>query len=164
MGTMPMVTTQLPVPLHAPVQPVKIDPGLCGVAVRVTTLPVLMVVLFVHVPEVAPDVMVQLMLPVPDTVPVPVPEPVTVTVVALKAALTVCAEFMDTEQAPVPVHAPPHPAKAVPAGAVGVKATDVPWKYAALQVPLPELQLVMPAGALLTVAEVGPLAFTVRVN
>ena len=78
-----------------------------------------------QVPEVAPEVIVQLMPPVPVTVPLPVPAPVTVTVVALKAALTDNAEFMVTEQAPVPVQAPPQPANAVPAGAEGVSDTKV---------------------------------------
>lgn len=101
------------------------DPA-AGFAVRVTGSFVLIALLLVQVPEVAPEAEVQLMLPVPLTVPVPVPAPVTVTVVALKAALTDCAEFMVTEQVPVPVHAPPQPANAEPAAVVGVRPTTAP--------------------------------------
>jgi hypothetical protein len=85
-----------------------------------------MALLLVQVPDVAPEVMVQLIPPVPVTVPLPVPAPVTVTVVRLKMALTDCAEFIVTEQAPVPVQAPPQPANAVPAGAAGVRVTNFP--------------------------------------
>ncbi len=84
-----------------------------------------MELVLVHVPEAEPEVIVQLMPPVPLTEPFPVPAPVTVTVVATNAALTDCAEFMVTEQAPVPVHAPPQPAKAVPAASgLGLKFND----------------------------------------
>jgi hypothetical protein len=159
----PMVNVQEPVPEQAPLQPSKTNPP-NGFAFNVTKVLVLIALLLVHVPEVTPAVEVQLMPPVPVTEPLPVPAPVTVTVVALKAALTDCAAVMLTEQAPVPVQAPPHPAKAVPAGAVGVRATEVPCVNGALQVPPPELQLAIPAGELLIVSELGPVALTVNVN
>ena len=81
---------------------------------------------FVHVPEVVPAVMVQLIPAVPETVPFPVPAPVTLTVVGLNVAITDWAEFMVTEQAPVPVQAPLQPAKAEPAFAACVSTTVVP--------------------------------------
>jgi hypothetical protein len=122
----PMVKLQEPLPVQAPLQPANTENEEAGAAVSVTTLPLLIAVELVHVPEIAPEVMVQLMPSVPVTDPLPVPAPVTVTVVRLKAALTDCAELMVTEQAPVPVQAPPQPAKDVPAGALGVSDTDVP--------------------------------------
>jgi hypothetical protein len=59
---------------------------------------------------------------------------------------------MDTEQGPVPVHAPPQPAKAAPADALGVRLTEVPLKKLAEHVA-PQLT---PAGELVTVPEVAP--------
>ena len=59
-----MVATQLPVPLHAPLQPVKVDP-VAAVAVSVTLVPAVTVVLQV-LPQVMP-------LGLEVTVPVPVP-------------------------------------------------------------------------------------------
>jgi hypothetical protein len=99
------------------------------------------------------------------TTPFPLPAPVTVTVVATKFAVTDCTEFMVTEQAPVPVHAPPQPANAVPAGsALTESETDLPCTYEALQVPPPEPQFKMPAGALETLPPAGPVEFTVKAN
>jgi hypothetical protein len=166
-GLVPIVKVQSPVPgQFTPVldQPTKVDPA--GAACKVTVFPVVMVLLLAQVPDVVPAVDVQLMPnPVVSvTVPLPLPAPPMVTVVALNAAVTDWAEFMVTEQAPEPLHAPPHPANAVPAGAVGVSATDVPCVKGALQVPAPELQPMMPEGKLLTVAEAGPVALTVSVN
>jgi hypothetical protein len=54
---------------------------------------------------------------------------------------------MDTEQVPVPEHAPPQPAKVWPAPAVADSETVVPWLKLAEQVP-PQL---MPAGLEVTV-------------
>ena len=125
-GAVPIVKVQAPVPEQAPVQPANTEAELAGDAVNVTTLPVLIAVEFVQVPERVPDVIVQLMPPVPVTLPLPVPAPVTVTVVRLKVALTDCAALIVTEQAPVPAQAPPHPANADPAGALGVSVTTVP--------------------------------------
>src|ERR1051325_1827133 len=123
---MPMVKVHEPVLVQGPVQPANTEAFELGAAVNVTMLPVLIVVLLVHGPDVMPAVDVQAMPPVPLTVPVPTPEPLMVTVVALNVALTACAEFMVTEHAPVPLQAPPQPAKAVPAGAVGVNVTSLP--------------------------------------
>ena len=125
-GAVPMVNVQVPVPEQAPVQPANTEAELAGDAVRVTTLPVLIALEFVQVPLAAPDVIVQLTPPVPVTLPLPVPAPLTVTVVRLNVALTDCAALIVTEQVPVPAHAPPHPAKADPAGALGVSVTTVP--------------------------------------
>ena len=87
-----------------------------------------MAVLLVQVPEVEAPVIVQLMLPVPVTVPLPVlPVAFTVTVVELNVAVTACAAVIVTVQGTaLPVQAPLQLANAVPAGAVGVKETEVP--------------------------------------
>ena len=120
------MNVQVPVPEQAPLQPANTENEEAGVAASVTTLPLLIGLELVHVPEVTPEVTVQLMPPVPLTEPLPVPAPVTVTVVRLKVALTDWAELTVTEQAPVPEQAPPQPTKEVPAGALGVSDTDVP--------------------------------------
>ena len=124
-GEVPMVKVHGPVPVHAPVQPEKIDPAV-GVGVSVTALPLAIAVEFVHVPVAVPEVMVQLIPPVPATEPLPVPVPVTVTLVNENVAPTATAEFMVTEQAAVPEHAPVQPENAEPAGVVGVRSTVVP--------------------------------------
>ena len=127
-GAVPMVNVQEPVPEQAPLQPMNVEVVGSATAFSVTAVPVLIGLLLAQVPVRVPAVEVQLTPkpPVSVTVPLPLPAPVTVTVVALKAALTDCAELIVTEQAPVPVQAPPQPANAVPAGAVGVSVTKAP--------------------------------------
>ena len=128
-GAVPIVKLQSPVPGQLTLvlaHPTNVDP--LGAACNVTVLPVVMVLLLMHVPEVEPAVEVQL-IPNPVvsvTIPLPLPAPVTVTVVESKTALTDCDEFMVTEQPPMPVQAPPQPANAVPDGAAGVNVTGVP--------------------------------------
>src|ERR1051326_5392805 len=124
----PSVKTQDPVPVQGPVQPENTEAFEDGAAFNVTVEPLAIALVFVQVPEVvpAPDTE-QLIPPVPVMVPAPVlPVPEIVTVTALKFAVTDCADVIDTEQVPVPLHAPPHPANADPVGAVGVSTTSVP--------------------------------------
>jgi hypothetical protein len=64
-----MVTVQLPVPVHAPLQPVNVEP-VAGAAVRVTLVPELKLAL-----HVAPQLM-----PAGDEVTVPLPVPALPTV------------------------------------------------------------------------------------
>ena len=45
---------------------------------------------------------------------------------SVKTAETLLAAVIDTLHAPVPVHAPPHPAKNDPAAGVAVRFTDAP--------------------------------------
>ena len=125
-GAVPIVNVQLPVPEHAPFQPANTEAEEAGEAVNVTRAPLLMLLEFVHVPDAAPEVIVQFTPPVPVTLPLPVPAPLTVTVVRLKVAVTACAALIVTEHAPVPVQAPLQPANADPAGALGVRFTVVP--------------------------------------
>ena len=63
-----MVTLQVPVPLQAPPQPVKVEPE-AGVAVRLTTVPLAKLA-----EQVAPQE-----IPAGELVTVPVPVPVSVT-------------------------------------------------------------------------------------
>ncbi len=156
----PIVNVQAPLPEQGPLQPANTYSEEAGVAVSVTVSPALIGLVLVQVPEVTPAVEVQLMPPVPVTVPLPVPAPVTVTVVRLKVALTDCAAFIVTEQAPVPVQALLQPAKADPAGAAGVNVTDVPCVKENVQVP----GQLIPAGLLVTVPEPAPAVLTVSAN
>jgi len=82
------VNVHAPVPEQGPLQPEKTEAFEAGAAFRVTVFPLLIALVLVQVPDVEPDVIVQLMPPVPVTLPPPVPPPVTVTVVALKMAPT----------------------------------------------------------------------------
>ena len=116
----PTVKLQVPVPEQpAPLQPANTDPPV-GVAVRVIRVLVLKLA-----EQVAPQ-----LIPAGEllTDPDPVPARVTFTgkEAGMKSALTDCAEFMVTEQAPVPEQAPPQPLNTDPAFAVGVRVTNVP--------------------------------------
>jgi len=112
-----MVTVQAPVPVQAPLQPIKVEP-VAAAAVKVTEVPSHMVS-----EQSEPQ-----SIPVPDTVPVPVPDLVTVRscFCRAKSAVTDFAASMVTVQAPVPVQAPPQPPKVEPVAAAAVKVTKVP--------------------------------------
>jgi CheY-like chemotaxis protein len=113
------VTEQAPVPVHAPLQPAKLDP-LPGLSVKVTTVP-----LAKFAVQVAPQLMPAGLLV---TVPVPVPASVTVSgeMIVLNVAVTEAAALIVTEQAPVPVHATLKPANVDPLPGLSVKVTTVP--------------------------------------
>lgn len=78
--------------------------------------------------------------------------------VALKVAVTVLAAFMATVHAPVPVHAPPHPAKTDPAAGVAVRVTELLAAKLAEHVP-PQS---MPVGEDVTVPLPVPSLVTAR--
>src|SRR5262247_4580445 len=146
-----IVTLQVPVPVQAPLQPVKVEPA-AGVAVRVTTVPVVK-----EVEHVAPHVM-----PAGALVMVPLPAPVLLTVSAkpcsAKVAVTDCAALVVTVQVPVPVQPPPlQPVKLEPAAGAAVSVTAVPLANEAEHVA----PHVMPAGALVMVPLPAPLLLTV---
>ena len=77
----------------------------------------------------------------------------------LKFALTEAAAFMVTLQAPVPLHAPPQPAKVEPELGVADKFTTVPLAKLAEQVVPQEI----PAGELVIVPVPVPFFVAVRV-
>jgi hypothetical protein len=117
-----MLTVQVPVPVHAPLQPVKVEPVVAA-AVRVTDAPELNAALQV-LPQVIPagfDV----------TVPVPVPLLVRVRVevvgvLVAKVAVKFFAPSTTKAQFPVPVHAPLQPVKVEPVAGVAERPTLVP--------------------------------------
>ena len=104
-AVVPAATEQLPVPAHAPLQPLRTCP-LSGVAVKLTL-------------EVEGKLAIAVEHATPQEIPAGllliVPFPVLVTViwrialVAEKLADTFFAPVMPTEQPEVPEHAPPHP-------------------------------------------------------
>ena len=117
-----IVTVQMPVPVHAPLQPPKVEPA-AGVAVRVIGVPLS------YTAEQFAAVSGQSKRPaLEDTLPRPVPALATVrmNVCGLKVAVTDRAALMVTVQMPVPVHAPPQPPKVEPAAGVAVRVTGVP--------------------------------------
>ena len=150
-----IVTAQEPVPVQPPpLQPVKVEPA-AGVAVRVTTVPVVK-----EVEHVAPHVM-----PAGALVTVPLPAPAFVTVSAkddcMKVAVTEVAALIVTVQVPVPEHPPPlQPVNVEPAAAAAVSVTDVPLVKEAEHVAPQEI----PAGLLVTVPLPAPALETVSVE
>jgi hypothetical protein len=121
-GLVPTVKLQVPVPVHAPVQPAKTEAEDEGVAVKITFVPVLMLALHVPGQLMPPTLLV--------TDPLPVPATVTVTGndAGMKFALTECAALIVTAQVPVPLQPLPlQPAK-TDADDVGVavSVTSVP--------------------------------------
>ena len=113
-----IVVTQVPVPLHAPLQPVNVEPPV-GVAVNVTISPQLKLLLQLELQ----------LIPAGELVTFPVP-PVTEFTVRLSGkvnpALTVLFASINKLQLPVPVHAPVHPVKEAPLSGVAVSVTFVP--------------------------------------
>ena len=141
-----MVTTQLPVPLQAPPQPVKFQP-LAGASLSVTCAPLAKFALQVE-PQLMPD---------GELVTVPLPVSLTESVNScVNVAVTDSAAFIVTTQLPVPLHAPPQPVKVPPLAGVAVRVTCDPPVKLALQV---EPQLI-PEGVLATV----PLPFTLTLS
>ncbi len=138
-----MVTTQEPVPLHAPLQPEKVEP-VAGVGVNVTTVPWAKFAL-----QVIPQLM-----PAGELATKPAPVPIMLTLsmnivggaMELKVAVTLAAAFIVTVHEPVPLQAPLQPARVDPLLAVGVSVTTVPDANGAEHVGA---QL-MPAGELVT--------------
>jgi hypothetical protein len=133
-------TTQEPVPVQAPLQPVKVEP-VAGTALKLTDVPLAKFALQV-VPQLIPTGVLV-------TVPVPVPFLVTFNakLVILKVAVTNLAAFIVTWHDPEPVHAPLQPVNVDPAAGVAVRVTKVPMLKLALQV-VPQL---IPPDELVTV-------------
>ena len=136
----------------SPDQPVNRCP-VEAVAVKVTVVPTANV--FEHeVPQLTP-------VGLDDTDPIPTPALTTVNVLgtALKVAVTVLADVIDTMHAPVPLQEPPdQPPKVCPTEGVAVNETRVPIAKVARQV---EPQLI-PAGFEVTVPVPEPVLVTVK--
>src|SRR5947209_10671567 len=109
-----MVTTQLPLPVHAPVHPVKVEPVVAE-GVNVTCVPLLKLALHV-VPQLIPAGLLV-------TVPVPVPAFVTVKgkVVGLvvTVAVTDCLALIVITPVALPVNARVHAVTVAPVVANG---------------------------------------------
>src|SRR5438552_1401910 len=148
-----IVTVQVPVPEQPPpLQPEKVEPA-AGAAVKVTEVP-----LANAAAQVAPQAM-----PAGALVTVPLPVLLTVSVkdCRAKVAVTACAAFTVTVQAPVPEQPPPlQPEKVEPAAGAAVKVTAVPLANPAAQV-VPQA-MAAAAGVLVTVPV--PLELTVSVK
>jgi hypothetical protein len=117
-----IVTWHVPVPVHAPLHPTKVDPA-AGVELSVTDVAASKLD-----EQVAPHVMAA-----GDEITVPAPVPVFVTVSryevtgpTLNVAVTLLAASIVTWQAPVPVHPPLHPANRDPPIGAAASVTDVP--------------------------------------
>ena len=141
-----MVTLQAPVPVHAPLQPLKVE-SVPGVAVNATIVPVVNEAAHVEPQAMPAGVLVTAPVPVPNLVTVRAKEDGRANVAATEvAALSVMV------QAAVPEHPPPlQPENVEPVAGVAVKVTMVPVVNAVEHVAPHEI----PAGALLTV----PLPF-----
>jgi hypothetical protein len=148
-----MVTMQVPVPVQAPDQPVKLDP-MVAEAVRVTTVPSAKIGLQVDGQET----------PAGEEVTVPDPVPAITTLsepgAGRKVAVTELSAESVTLQSPVPVQAPDQPPKVDAPPARAVSVTTAPSAKPALQVPGQE----MPAGDEVMVPVPPPAAVTVRLR
>ena len=148
-------TMQDSAPVQAPFQLAKLDPA-SGIAVSVTTAPLVKLALHAA-PQLIPPGLEA-------TIPVPAPSLVTLSMNVLgsgataKDAVTPWAEFIVTEQLPVPLQAPLQPAKVEPEAAAAVNVTLVPELKLALQVA-PQL---IPEGEEVTDPLPVPVLVTVR--
>jgi hypothetical protein len=148
------VTTQVSVPLHAPLHPANTEPP-DGVAVNVTCVPL------AKLPEQPSGQSI----PSGELVTFPLPVPASFTVntkfievPAVKFATTVVACVIVTVQVPVPSHGPaPQPANVDPFVGVAVRVTSVPLVKFAVHVDGQEI----PAGELVTVPVPVPPSVTV---
>ena len=128
-----IVTEQVDeLPLQAPLHPVKVKPD-AGVAVSVTTLPLLKVLLQLEAQELPSE------KPTPP-VPAMARLNVRVTTAAENVADTFLTASMVTAQVvEVPLQAPLHPVKVEPAAGVAVSVTALPLLKVLLQLEVQEL-------------------------
>jgi hypothetical protein len=148
-----MVTWQLPVPAHAPLQPANSEP-VPGAAVTVTTVPLSYRTLHAAPQPTPPEPVL--------TLPVPAPAVASdsANCLTFQVAVTFRAWLMVTWQLPVPVHDPPQPANTDPVPGVAVSVTTVPVSNGTLQVA-PQLS---PSGLEVTLPEPVPAFATVSAN
>ena len=113
-----MLTMQLAVPVHAPLQPMKVEPAL-GLALRVTNVPAENLV-----EHAAPQ-----LIPAGDevTVPVPLPDFDTVRVTAVSNFAEIdFGPLITSWHVPLPLQSPVHPEKIEPGFSEAVTTTEVP--------------------------------------
>jgi hypothetical protein len=150
-----IVTEQVPVPVHAPLQLANVDP-VEGAAVKVTLSPWAKLPVHETVQLIPDGVLV--------TVPLPVPAMVSVSAnvgLRSKVAVTVVSAPIAKVQGASPEQPPPlHPMKTDPTDDAAVNVTCVPLSRLAEQV---DPQLIPPA-LLVTVPEPVPFLFTLSVN
>jgi hypothetical protein len=147
-----MVTVHVPVPVQAPLHPVKVEPD-AAVAVSVTVVPSSN-----DAEHVAPHVIPGGEL---DTDPEPEPAVVTASVSATSAnvAFRVWSLFIGTVHVPVPLQAPLQPVNVEPAAAVAVSVTTAPSLNDAEHVAPQSI----PVGVLVTEPDPPPLLVAVSV-
>jgi hypothetical protein len=134
-----MVTSQAPVPVQAPLQPVNTEP-LAGVAAMLTTVPESNSAVQATPQSIPAGALATVPLPVPDRFTVKRNR-------GAKRADMATSEFRSTVQVPLPTHgAEVQPTKTEPGAAAGVSFTLVPLVNVAEQA-VPQL---MPAGSLVT--------------
>ena len=148
-----IVTVQEPLPLQAPLQPMRAEPT-AGVAVRVTAVPLANEAEHVAPQEIPAGALV--------TVPLPAPLGLTISVKSgTKVAVTVVFAPSVTVQVLVLEQPPPlQPVKVEPAVGVAVSVTTVPLVNEAEH----DAPQAMPVGALVTVPLPAPLGLTVSVK
>jgi hypothetical protein len=112
-----IVTEQPPLPLQAPLQPMKLMPWV-GVAVSVTGVPLVKLALHVDGQLIPAGLLT--------TVPLPVKLTASVKFNCTNVAATDCAEFIVTLQVPVPLQALAQPLNFQPLAGVAVRVTCVP--------------------------------------
>ncbi len=118
----PIVTTQVPTPLHPPpLQPAKVAP-LAAVGVSVTLWPNWKPALQVEPQEIPAGLEVT----VPRLAPLPALLTDSVYWPSAKVAVTLCAPVMVTTHGPAPVQAPDQPVKVAPGMAEADSVTIVP--------------------------------------
>jgi hypothetical protein len=151
-----IVTMQVPVPLHAPPHPAKVEPP-AGAAVNITCVPDWKLALQMD-PQLIPDGSLVTVL---EPVPVDATERLKLGI-AVKVAVTLSAALIVTMQELVPLHpAPDQPAKVDPAAAEAVRVTDELKTNGAAHCLAPQL---IPAGVLVTTPLPVPFSATVKLS
>jgi hypothetical protein len=145
-----MTTWHDPVPEHAPLHPVNVEPEL-ATALTLTLVPVAKPAEHVPGQEIPGGALV--------TVPAPVPAVTTVSVLSTNVAVTLWSESIVTVHVSVPEQPPPlQPVNVEPAAGVAVSVTDVPDASVCEQAGGHEI----PAGELVTDPEPSPASVTVN--
>jgi hypothetical protein len=131
-----IVSVHVPVPVQAPLQPMKVEPG-AGVAVSTTLVPAM----YASAQSPGQEIPAGELVTVPASSP-PMPTDSVWVVTFWKLAMTVWLEFMISVQEAVPEQAPPQPANVEPDAGVAVSAIAFPSEIIPLQGELQANELV----------------------